>query len=103
VAVETCPADLVHAPVDKVWSLLAQPSQYDRWWDAHTTRIDPEGPAAPGQTVCGWTTAIGRRWAVSLQIEAVAPERHQIRLRTKLPLGINPQHRDYQPLSCSRG
>ena len=55
----------------------------------YTTRIDPEGPAAPGQTVHAWTSALGRRWAVSLQIEAVAPEGHQIRLRTQLPLGVS--------------
>ena len=40
-AVETCPADVVNASVDKVWSLLAQPSEYDRWWEADTARIDP--------------------------------------------------------------
>ncbi len=87
-ALETCPADMVNAPVDKVWSLLAHPREYDRWWDAHTTRIEPEGPAIPGQTISAWATGLGKRWTVSLQIEAVAPERHQIRYRTQLPLGI---------------
>ncbi len=87
-AVETCPADLVNAPIDKVWALLAHPSEYDRWWDAHTNRIDPEGPVSPGQTISAWAMGLGRRWMVSLQIEAVVPEKYQIRLRSKLPLGI---------------
>lgn len=87
-AVDTCPADLVNAPVDKVWSLLANPSEYDRWWDAHTTRIDPEGPAVLGQTINGWTRGLGRQWTVSIQVEAVMPEKHQIRFRSHLPLGI---------------
>lgn len=88
-AVETCPADVVNASVDKVWSLLAQPSEYDRWWEAHTARIDPDGPASPGQTVHAGAKGLGKRWTFTLQVEAVAPEKHQIRFRTMLPLGIS--------------
>jgi len=86
--VEVCPADLVHAPVETVWSLLSDPSQYDRWWDAHTTRIDPPGPAVAGQSIQGWTQAWGKRWTVDLRVEEVIAERHQIRFRSALALGI---------------
>jgi Polyketide cyclase / dehydrase and lipid transport len=87
-AVETCPADLINAPVEKVWSLLSDPSRYDGWWDAITTRIDPPGPAAANQTIQGWTQALGKRWMVNIRVESVDAERHQIRFRSTLPLGI---------------
>ncbi len=83
-----CPAAIVQAPVERVWALLADPAGYDRWWDAHTERIDPPGPAQAGQTLHGWSRALGQRWPVTATIELVDPERHQIRFRTALPLGI---------------
>jgi uncharacterized protein YndB with AHSA1/START domain len=83
-----CPATIVRAPVERVWALLADPAGYDRWWDAHTERIDPPGPARAGQTLHGWSRGFGRRWPVTATIELVDPERHQIRVRTTLPLGI---------------
>lgn len=88
-SIDTCPADFINASVEKVWALLAHPSRYDGWWDAHTTHIDPEGPAVAGQTIHGWTRGLGKRWPVRVQIEAVVADRHQIRFRSWLPLGIS--------------
>jgi len=86
--VTICPAAVVAAPVDTIWELLSDPTTYDAWWDARAERIVPEGKAAPGQVVYAKTSAFGRTWEVTLKVEAVRPEQHQIQLRVALPLGI---------------
>lgn len=83
-----CPAALVAAPVECVWELLAEPALFDEWWDAHTDRIVPEGKAVPGQVLYAKTAALGRKWDVTLRVEAVRPEKHQIQLLATLPFGI---------------
>jgi hypothetical protein len=82
-----CPATSVAAPVECVWELLVEPSRYDEWWDARIERIEPEGSATPGQLLSGKTTAFGRKWDVTLRVEAVHAEKHQIQLHVTLPLG----------------
>ncbi|HEX8995448.1 MAG TPA: SRPBCC family protein [Ktedonobacterales bacterium] len=82
-----CPAATVAAPVERVWELLSEPTLYDEWWDARTERITPEGKAAPGQMLYAKTSALGRQWDVTLRVEAVNPEKHQIQLNIGLPLG----------------
>jgi hypothetical protein len=47
----TCPIATVHAPLEKVWSLLSDPSRYALWWDAEMRSIDSEGPAIAGQEI----------------------------------------------------
>jgi hypothetical protein len=86
--VSVCPAALVAAPVETVWAVLMEPERYDDWWDAHIERVTPPGPAAPGQVLTAWSQALGKKWGVSLVIEMVDPERHQLRFRSALPLGI---------------
>jgi uncharacterized protein YndB with AHSA1/START domain len=83
-----CPAAVVAAPVESAWELLAEPTLYDAWWDARTERIVPEGKASPGQVLYAKTTGLGRTWDVTLRVEAVHPERHQIQARVALPLGV---------------
>jgi len=51
-------------------------------------RIVPEGKASPGQVLSAKTSALGRKWDVTLKVEAVNPEKHQIQLHVTLPLGI---------------
>jgi uncharacterized protein YndB with AHSA1/START domain len=82
-----CPAAVVAAPVESVWELLSEPALYDEWWDACTERIVPEGKAVPGQMLYAKTSALGRKWDVSLRVERVNPEKHQIQLYITLPLG----------------
>ena len=36
-----CPADTVHAPVDRVWELLMHPAGYGRFWDLTIDRVEP--------------------------------------------------------------
>jgi hypothetical protein len=75
-------------PVEAVWELLADPTLYDTWWDAHTERIVPEGKATPGQVIYAKATGLGRTWDVTLRVDAVNPERHQVQLHITLPLGV---------------
>jgi uncharacterized protein YndB with AHSA1/START domain len=86
--ISICPTTVVAAPLESVWELLAEPALYDEWWDAHTERIDPPGRASPGQVLHAKTSGMGRRWDVSLTVEMVDPEKHQIRFTVRLPLGI---------------
>ncbi|HLV98934.1 MAG TPA: SRPBCC family protein [Ktedonobacterales bacterium] len=96
--VSVCPASVVSAPVEKVWALLMQPETYDQWQDLHEAQVTPPGPATLGQTVSGWSKALGRKWPVSLTIESMNAERHQILLRTTLPFGIVVQNQ----ISCAK-
>jgi hypothetical protein len=56
----TCPIATVHAPVEQVWRLLADPSRYDLWWNVRTVSIIPEGPAQPGQQIFAFPTPLAR-------------------------------------------
>ncbi len=87
-SLSTCPVAVIEAPVERVWSFFDQPANYDRWWDAVTLAVIPEGPAQPGQQVLAYSQAFGRRWKVSLVVVGVDEERKQIDLQTELPLGI---------------
>jgi hypothetical protein len=93
----TCPIATVNAPVERVWQLLADPAAYALWWDARTRSILPPGPAQPGQQILADATALGRRWEVDITIQAVAPPKHQVDLRTRLPLGITV----YNHITCN--
>jgi len=86
--VAICPSAVVAAPVENVWELLSEPALYDVWWNARTERIVPEGPATPGQTLYAKTSALGRTWDVTLRVDAVNRDLHQVQLRITLPLGI---------------
>jgi len=86
--VSVCPAANVVAPVEDVWELLEQPSNYDRWWDAHLKRSVPEGPAVPGQISYATTKALGKQRDVTFVIKSINPARHQLQLDVTLPFGI---------------
>jgi len=83
-----CPIATVRAPAERAWSFLADPSRYAMWWDAHNRSIIPAGPAQPGQRVEADTRALGKRWVVTITVEAVDEAQGAIRLTTRLPLGI---------------
>ncbi len=86
--VSVCPVANVAAPVEVVWELLAQPSNYDGWWDAHLERSVPEGPATPGQINYATTRAFGKQWDVTLVINNIQPAKHQIQIDASLPCGV---------------
>ena len=80
----TCPAVVVAAPVESVWEILSDTTLYEAWWEAHAERIVPEGKAVPGQMIYLATSGLGRKWVMTLRIEMVAPEKHQILFTGKL-------------------
>jgi len=47
-----CPADTVHAPVERVWDLLMQPAGYGRFWELR--------PSASGRRVRPWLAEVRR-------------------------------------------
>ena len=59
VGVTTCPTDVVNAPVERVWALLADPLRYGEWTDLREIQPEPPGAAKPGQILRGVTRAAG--------------------------------------------
>jgi len=92
-----CPIATVNAPLERLWGLLSDPAGYALWWDARTRSIIPPGPARPGQRVQADSRALGRRWDVTVTVEAVDEARHNLRLTTRLPLGITV----YNSITCT--
>jgi uncharacterized protein YndB with AHSA1/START domain len=91
--ITTCPIASINAPIGRVWELLAEPANYDLWWDAKTRSIVPEGRAQAGQRV----HAKAGGFSILLTVDAVDASKHQIDLTTKFPFGITGLHR----LTCS--
>jgi hypothetical protein len=87
-SVSVCPIANIEAPLEKVWSFLSEPENYALWWDAQTRSISPAGHAIPGQKINAQSTAFGKRWNVNILVEGLDEKRHQIHLKTMLPLGI---------------
>jgi hypothetical protein len=87
-AVSVCPIATIAAPADQVWDALMSPNS---WWDARLLSTDPPGPPHPGQVVRA-VAGPGYRWPVSFRVEAVDRERRQLRLRSRLGLGLEGDH-----------
>lgn len=83
-----CPTTTVKAPLDSVWRMLSEPKNFSLWWEAHTQRIDPPGPAQAGQMVYAGLGALGLAGKLTVRVDAVDPNRHQLHLTTRLPFGI---------------
>jgi hypothetical protein len=86
--VTTCPTDVVNAPVERVWGLVADPPRYAAWTDLRAIQAEPPGPARPGQVIRGITREAGLTFTATLTILAVDVEAHQIEYRSHLPLGV---------------
>lgn len=84
----TCPIVRVHAPVERVWASLSEPANYAESWDAQTRRIEPPGPAKPGQRIFAQTVAAGLPFDVNVLVEGIDEAGHVIHLKTSLPFGI---------------
>jgi hypothetical protein len=89
VAFSACPIAVVQAPVERLWSLLSEPANYDQWWEVRTLSITPVGSAQPGQRIEAGITMLGRKWnVVSITVEHIDHARRVIDLATRLPFGI---------------
>jgi len=92
-----CPAAVVKAPVEVVWSFLANPAKFNEWVDGRVEHMEPEGPAVVGQKIKVTAPAFGRRWDAFFTVEKVDPEKHQLGMYVKFPLGMQLQ----EHVSCT--
>jgi uncharacterized protein YndB with AHSA1/START domain len=83
-SVSVCPMAHIDAPAETVWTLLAEPANYDVWWEARTRSIVPEGRAQAGQKVHAKAGGLNVRLVVNRIDEA----KRQIDLTTRFPFGL---------------
>jgi hypothetical protein len=93
VGLSACPVATVNAPISKVWELLAEPANYDLWWNARTRSIVPERRAQRGQRV----HASAGGFTIVLTVDAVNESKHTIDFTTKFPFGIS----GFNHLTCT--
>jgi Polyketide cyclase / dehydrase and lipid transport len=86
-----CPADIVAAPAETVWSLLSDPASYGDWADAHIDDVAPPGMVRRGQVVRMTARALGIPLRVRFDIDRVDPVAHELAFRATFPLGIRMQ------------
>ncbi len=87
-SLSVCPITTVNAPAETVWSLLANPSLYDSWWEVTTDSITPPGPAQPGQMIRAHGVAVGINLHTKFRVDEIDNEKRQLDLTTWLPFGI---------------
>lgn len=83
-SVSACPMDIINAPMEEVWTFLAEPANYALWWDAQTRSIVPEGRAHAGQTIRAGTSGLN----LTVIVNSIDESKRQIHLTTVLPFGI---------------
>ena len=88
--ISVCPMDVVAAPVERVWSILADSRSYGEWSDLTDPVITPPGPAAPGQVLESSTSELGLNFRARLVVREVDPVRRRVGFEVDLmPLGIH--------------
>jgi ligand-binding SRPBCC domain-containing protein len=93
VVVNVCPAAVTTASPERVWSVLALPERLGDWADAEFVSAEPPGPMHAGQKVLLEAPEFGRRWPVTIDVDALDPDRRWIDLRASLPFGVvNHEH-----------
>jgi uncharacterized protein YndB with AHSA1/START domain len=80
-----CPTDVIHAPVDRIWHLIATPRELAAW--SGTTLVEgPEREVAPGDRIV-LGAGIANRLRVIFDVrEVVPPQRLSFHIR--LPFGV---------------
>ena len=91
--ISVCPSETIRAPIERVWELLTTPASYDTWIDGRVERIDPPGPARPGQVVEVSSGAAGLRFRVRFRVRAVDEAHHVFEFDGRLPLAITMHER----------
>src|SRR5215467_10639570 len=84
----SCPSAAVNAPIERVWSLLTDPLQWDAFYDVRIMSVDPVGRAMVGQRVLAES---GPRWLhlkLAFEFTHVDPVRHQLGFNVRLPFGV---------------
>ncbi len=102
-AVNVCPVAVVDASLERVWDFLSVPARYDRWWEAETLAVEPDGPPQPGQVIHAHIWGLGRWWPLTTVVDGVDQAHHRLDLTTHLPLGITvANHLTCSPLTDGR-
>lgn len=83
-----CPSDVVDAPIERVWALVASTEGIDHWVDATLVSAEPDGPVQAGQKLHLITRAIGFTFVVTIDVLEVDPVRHRLHLLVDLPFGV---------------
>ncbi len=95
--ISTCPIAVVNAPIERVWSFLSEPANYDLWWEVQTRAIVPEGRAHAGQKIYAQASALGKQLDMSFLVQGLDESKHQLDLITNLPFGIT----GFNHLTCT--
>ncbi len=74
--------------MERVWELLTTPAGFDLWVDAALVAAEPEGPARSDQRLHCVASALGRAFAVTIEVLEVDPERRRLHLLVDLPFGL---------------
>jgi uncharacterized protein YndB with AHSA1/START domain len=83
--VEVCPSDVVNAPADRVWQLVATPIELARWSDTALIGAPDRELRAGDRLVLG--AGIAHRMKVIFSVREVRrPE--QLHLHIRLPFGV---------------
>ena len=91
--VTVCPATIIDATIERVWSLLMNPERWTDWSTARLEAARPEGPLHAGQCLYFSSRAFGRRWRAVTTVIRVTPERHSMDVDVSVPFGIvNHEH-----------
>lgn len=81
-SIQTCPTDVVAAPPERIWDMLARPEEFVRWTKMKLIEGPPRELAAGDRMVIG---GLGLR----IVFDVLAVERlRQLRLDVHLPFGI---------------
>jgi uncharacterized protein YndB with AHSA1/START domain len=83
-SVTVCPLAVIHAPAERVWTLLAEPANYDSWWEARTRSIVPEGRAQAGQRIQAKAGGLN----LDVVVNRIDEAKRQIHVTTRFPFGI---------------
>ncbi len=84
-----CPAAAIHAPIEQVWALLADPASYGLWADVTVVSVQPEGRVQVGQRIEAHASEPGRHWVrIVFLVEAVDEARHSLLLHTFFSFGL---------------
>jgi hypothetical protein len=93
VLVNVCPAANSTASPDRFWEVLTAVDRLGEWVDGRVVRVDPPGPARPGQVIDMVTSELGRDWPVRIEVGEMDSARRWIDLVARLPFGVDNHER----------
>ncbi len=85
---QSCPTNVVDAPLELVWSLLTQPAGWGAFFDMRVTAVEPKGCAVAGQVIEGATGPWPINLRVRFRLTNVDAAEHQLGLDGDLPFGL---------------